>query len=278
MTHPALAPGRVAVVTGAASGIGQACARRFADLGMTVVLADLPGPGLEATAAELGEAAHAVPTDVSDPAAVGRLRDAAYGLGEVAVLMNNAGVGGGGKPWENPQGWRRVIDVNLWGVVNGLQAFVPEMLARGGAGAIVNTGSKQGITNPPGDAAYNASKAAIKAITEQLAHQLRNEPGTRISAHLLIPGFTFTGITARRLPEKPPAAWTPGQVADRLIAALNAGEFYVLCEDNETTREMDERRIAWGAGDLIENRPALSRWHPDFAEAFSRHMAGVRTP
>jgi NAD(P)-dependent dehydrogenase (short-subunit alcohol dehydrogenase family) len=278
MTHPALAPGRVAVVTGAASGIGQACARRFADLGMTVVLADLPGPALEATAAELGDAAHALATDVSDPAAVARLRDAAYGLGEVAVLMNNAGVGGGGKPWENPEGWRRVIDVNLWGVVNGLQAFVPEMLARGLPGAIVNTGSKQGITNPPGDAAYNASKAAIKAITEQLAHQLRGEPGGRISAHLLIPGFTFTGITARRLPEKPPAAWTPGQVADRLIEALNAGEFYVLCEDNETTREMDARRIAWAAGDLIENRPALSRWHPDFAEAFQQHMAGVRKP
>jgi NAD(P)-dependent dehydrogenase (short-subunit alcohol dehydrogenase family) len=188
--------------------------------------------------------------------------------------MNNAGVGGGGKPWENPEGWTRVMGVNLRGVANGLQAFVPEMLARGLPGCVVNTGSKQGITNPPGDAAYNASKAAVKALTEQLAHQLRNEPGARITAHLLIPGFTFTGITARRLPEKPLAAWTPGEVADRLLAGLAAGEFYVLCEDNETTRTMDERRIQWSADDLILNRPALSRWDPQYAEAFRRHMEG----
>jgi NAD(P)-dependent dehydrogenase (short-subunit alcohol dehydrogenase family) len=272
--HPALVPGRVAVVTGAASGIGRAAARRFADLGMTVVLADLAGAPLAATAAELGASAHAVPTDVADPASVAALKAAAFALGDVTVLMNNAGVGGGGKPWENPDGWNRVMGVNLGGVVNGLQAFVPEMLARGLPGAVVNTGSKQGITNPPGDAAYNASKAAVKALTEQLAHQLRNAPGTRITAHLLIPGFTFTGITARRLSEKPPAAWTPGEVADRLLAGLAASEFYVLCEDNETTRAMDERRIQWSADDLILNRPALSRWDPQYAEAYRRHMEG----
>jgi NAD(P)-dependent dehydrogenase (short-subunit alcohol dehydrogenase family) len=272
--HPALVPGRVAVVTGAASGIGRAAARRFADLGMRVVLADLPGDALAAAAAELGAAALAVPTDVADPASVAALKAAAFAQGEVTVLMNNAGVGGGGKPWENPEGWTRVMGVNLRGVANGLQAFVPEMLARGLPGCVVNTGSKQGITNPPGDAAYNASKAAVKALTEQLAHQLRNEPGARITAHLLIPGFTFTGITARRLPEKPLAAWTPGEVADRLLAGLAAGEFYVLCEDNETTRTMDERRIQWSADDLILNRPALSRWDPQYAEAFRRHMEG----
>ena len=273
-THPALQAGRVAVITGGASGIGLAAARRFAGLGMKVVLADVDGATLAEAAAGLGRDALAVPTDVSDPQALHRLKDAAYGLGEVSVLMNNAGRGGGGKPWRNPDGWRAVLDTNLFGVVNGLQAFVPEMLARGGPGAIVNTGSKQGITSPPGDAAYNCSKAAVKVVTEMLALELRNaDGGAGITAHLLIPGFTYTGMVARHVPEKPPSAWTPDQVAERLLAALAARDFYVWCEDNETTRAMDERRVQWAADDIIRNRPALSRWHPDYAEAFKAFMA-----
>ncbi|MDB5446675.1 MAG: short-chain dehydrogenase [Phenylobacterium sp.] len=272
--HPALIPGRVAVITGAASGIGLATARKLADLGMTVVLADRPGEALDAAAAGIGGKARAVATDVRDAEALSRLKDAADALGEVSFLMNNAGVGGGGKPWENPEGWRRVLETNLFGVVNGLQAFVPEMLARGGPGAIVNTGSKQGITTPPGDAAYNASKAAIKVVTEQLAHELRNAAGgAQITAHLLIPGFTFTGLTAGTRTDKPPGAWSAEQVADRLLYGLSAGEFYVWCEDNETPRGVDERRIQWAADDIIQNRPALSRWHPDHAEAFKAYMA-----
>jgi len=271
--HPALAPGGVAVITGAASGIGLASAHRLAGLGLKVVLADLPGENLDQAAASIGAGATAVPTDVSDAAALQRLQAAAYGLGEVRFLMNNAGVGGGGKPWENPEGWRRVLETNLFGVINGVQAFAPEMIARGGPGAIVCTGSKQGITTPPGDAAYNASKAAIKVVAEQLAHGLRNLPGCRISAHLLVPGFTFTGITARRLAERPPGAWTADQVAERLLEGLDRGDFYIWCEDGETTRDQDERRIQWAADDLIQNRPALSRWHPDYAERFKAFMS-----
>ena len=270
--HPALEAGRVAVITGGASGIGFAAARRFADLGMKVVLADLEGETLAAAAAEVGGLA--VPTDVSDPQALHRLRETAYGLGEVGVLMNNAGRGGGGKPWQNPDGWRAVLETNLFGVVNGLQAFVPEMLARGGPGAIVNTGSKQGITSPPGDAAYNGSKAAVKVVTELLAYELRNAEGAPpITAHLLIPGFTYTGMMKRHIPEKPPSAWTPEQVAERLLAGLEARDFYIWCLDNETTRDMDERRVQWSADDIIRNRPALSRWHPDYADAFKAFMA-----
>ena len=148
------------------------------------------------------------------------------------------------------------------------------MIAAGWPCAIVNTGSKQGITLPPGDTAYNVSKAGLKALTESLAHDLL-ATGGRVTAHLLIPGFTYTGFTRRRgVDEKPEAAWTADQVADFMLLAMARGDFYILCPDNDVTREMDERRITWGASDIIENRPALSRWHPDHVDAFKAHMEG----
>jgi NAD(P)-dependent dehydrogenase (short-subunit alcohol dehydrogenase family) len=146
------------------------------------------------------------------------------------------------------------------------------MIDEGRPAVIVNTGSKQGITAPPGDTAYNVSKAAIKTLTEGLQHTLRNTPGCQVSAHLLIPGFTFTGMT-RRGAEKPPAAWTADQVAGFMLERLAAGDFYILCPDNDVTRETDNKRIAWAAADLTQNRPALSRWHPDYKAAFDAFMA-----
>jgi NAD(P)-dependent dehydrogenase (short-subunit alcohol dehydrogenase family) len=278
-SHPALQKDRVAVITGAAGGIGLAAARRFAGLGMKVCLADANADALAGAATQVGAAAarpgdvRAFVVDVSRPEDVEGLKDGAYeAFGEVAVLMNNAGTGHGGGLFGARADWRRIIDVNLWGVVNGVQTFAPAMIAQRTPCAIVNTGSKQGITCPPGDTAYNVSKAGVKVVTEALAHELRNIEGCEVSAHLLIPGFTFTGMTAAPQAEKPPAAWTADEVVTFLLAAMSAGDFYVLCPDNDVTREMDERRILWAAQDLIENRPALSRWHPDYKEAFAQFM------
>jgi len=279
--HPALTPGRVAVITGAASGIGLATAKRLAGLGLKICLADVQAEPLKAAAAEVDGIARkkdaeviAVPTDVSRLEEVQRLKEAVYGrFGEVALLMNNAAVGDGGGPFENYERWRRLLEVNLWGPINGVQCFARAMVAQNAPGAIVNTGSKQGITTPPGDAAYNVTKAGVKVLTEAVAYELRNIPGCKVSAHLLVPGFTFTGMTRPGETEKPPAAWTADQVAEFLLAGMGRGDFYILCPDNSVTRETDNRRMQWAMEDLIKNRPALSRWHPDYKGEFDAFMA-----
>ncbi|MCA0032951.1 SDR family NAD(P)-dependent oxidoreductase [Mesorhizobium sp. B263B2A] len=277
---PALAPGNTAVITGAASGIGLAAAKRLALMGMKIVLADIGGARLDdasrAVSAIAGDdAVLAVAADVSKADEVDRLADRAFGaFGDVSLLMNNAGVGDNpGKPWENREEWKRLLDINFWGVVHGVEAFAPRMLASARPGLIVNTGSKQGITTPPGNLAYNVSKAGVKTFTEGLAHALRNEPGARLSAHLLIPGFTYTGLTEGAT-EKPAGAWTGEQVIDFMLESLVRGDFYILCPDNDVARPLDEKRMAWAIGDIIENRPALSRWHPDHKDAFAAFIKG----
>ena len=194
-----------------------------------------------------------MPATSSRPDDVEKLADAAYEkFGEVAFLMNNAGIGANpGKPWENREDWKALIEVNFWGAVYGVEAFAPRMIAGGAPGLIVNTGSKQGITTPPGNLAYNVSKAALKTFTEGLAHELRNIAGARLSAHLLIPGFTYTGLTTGAA-AKPAGAWTGEQVADFMLERLAHGDFYILCPDNETERA--DRRAPHGMGGRRHHR------------------------
>lgn len=181
--------------------------------------------------------------------------------------MCNAGIQPGSDIFDQAGTWDRVLSVNLGGVVNCCQVFAPGIIAGGHSGLIINTGSKQGITTPPGDPAYNVAKAGVKVFTEALQHELR-ESQSKVTAHLLVPGFVFTDLTRRDRKEKPAGAWTPEQTADFMMDGIAKGDFYIICPDNDVTRTLDEKRMAWAIGDIIENRPPLSRWHKDWAQSF----------
>lgn len=276
-----LCAGSVAVITGAASGIGLATAGYLAERGVHIILADLPGPALSEAlekVRKLGAVDHmAVPTDVADFAQVEALRDRTLDrFGTVTLLMNNAGTRSTeAKPWEDHNEWRRVLDTNLWGAVNGVQAFAPQMIRSGERALIVTTGSKQGITLPPGRGAYNLSKAALNSFATMLAHDMRIASSGRITTHLLIPGHVWTGMAGPLAP-KPDGAWAAEQVPPFLFDGIADGDFYILCPDNAVDRTTDEARIRWATDDIIYNRPALSRWHPDHVDDFVRFMARSR--
>ena len=280
MYRDAIEKGGLAVVTGAANGVGKAAAKRFLQDGLGIVLVDLPGEALDNAVTELRNLAGApatvlaAPTDVTDAAAMTALADRAFSLGEVAVLMNNAGIALPTGSWEHAGSWRKLMDVNLFGVMNGVHAFLPRMIDAARPAVVINTGSKQGITTPPGNPAYNASKAAVKVMTEMLAHDLR-EAKAQITAHLFVPGFTYTGMIRKFMPEKPAAAWTSEEAVDYMLRRVSVGDFYILCPDNDVSEGRDIKRIEWAMGDIINNRPALSRWHPDYTEAFAAHEASI---
>ena len=286
MDHPAICQNRVAVITGAAVGIGFAIASRLCQLGMKVVLFDKDQNALDAAVLSLyrrnaDAQVTTVTGGVTSASALQELFTVARGLGDVSMVVNNAAILKGAGPWSDQEQWRKTMEVNFWAVLAVQQLFVEYLLEQDFPAAVVSVGSKEGITTPPGNTAYSVSKVAVKVLTEHLEHELRERTSGRVSAHLLIPGYTFTpmnfpGISADSA--KPSAPWTADQVANRLLEGLARSDFYIFCEDNEVSRELDQRRMQWNADDLIQNRPALSRWHPEYRKQFKAYIADVAPP
>ncbi|KAL8296842.1 hypothetical protein RB597_006114 [Gaeumannomyces tritici] len=260
-----LKPGNTAVITGGASGIGLELAQRCAGSGMKVLVVDWDSKLLES----VGSVANNISTvkaDVSKPgdwAAVAAAVESELG-GAVSLLALNAGIGCR-SGWDDAAPFRGTMDVNFFGVVNGVAALLPMVRRAAGPAAVVITGSKQGITNPPGNPAYNASKAAVRSVAEHLAYDLRGDADPAV--HLLVPGWTFTAMTgADGSRGKPAGAWLVSQVVDHLVAKMDEGKFYVLCPDNDVSEDTDMRRVLWSAGDLAEGRPPLTRWREEWKE------------
>ena len=197
--HPALKAGNAAVITGGASGIGLAAAKAFIELGMNVMIADLKGEKLKRAGDELAELAEkkgvkalAHATDVSDLSELEELECAANrAFGNIHVLMNNAGIQPGTAIFGKQIPWDRIIGVNLTGVINGTRIFAPEMRAHGEPAMIINTGSKQGITTPPGNPAYNVAKAGVVALSESLLAELQP---LGIKVNVVCPSFFQTNL------------------------------------------------------------------------------------
>ncbi|HEY5011902.1 MAG TPA: SDR family NAD(P)-dependent oxidoreductase [Acidimicrobiia bacterium] len=216
--------GKVAVVTGAGSGIGAAMCRRFVAEGMAVIAADIDRRAAEATAAGIG--AHAVYVDVSDPTSVAALADEAFKIfGHVDLLCNNAGVFQSGQAWEPAlDDWNWALGVNLMGAIHGISSFVPRMIAQDTDGHVVNTSSVAALVSGPFTAPYIVSKAAVFSLTECLAHDLRAAK-SKIGASVLIPSAIDTEIarTARVRPERFGVDETPsGPMVVDFLASLTA--------------------------------------------------------
>ena len=278
MAKGILQKNRVAVVTGAGAGIGAAAAKLFDSRGMNVVAFDKNQEALDKLGQSLTNDYLLITGDVTRPEDLQDLLDQTYSqFGQCNLLFNNAGVGHKAGPWDSLSKWSSTMLVNFEAIVDLQHLFVPQMLKQESPSAIVNLGSKEGITTPPGNVAYSVSKAAVKVLTEHLAHELRNTPNHKVSAHLLVPGYTWTPMNFPEAdfdkPEtKPTEPWSPDELMAFFEERFEADDFYIIALDNEVTKEMDTKRMTWAMGDLIHNRPALSHWHPDYKEKFEAFM------
>lgn len=292
---------KTALITGAASGVGFATAKLCRSQGMHLALLDINAENLQKAKTELAALDSNLKTEayVLDVADLAKwdsvIAQVSAVFGGLDLVMLNAGASfkpqnqadGQLKPWSDVEYWKKVpmlpiylldkgelikdqtLDTNTIGLVNGIAATLPLLHASTTPKSLIITGSKQGITNPPGgnNPAYNASKAAVKNLAEHLAHDLRSEPGSsHISVHLLVPGWTWTGFmgnagpTAESEMKKMDGAWFPSQVADELYKGLQKGAFYIICPDDDVDVALDNARMHWASQDVIEGRPALSRW------------------
>ena len=245
---------------------------------MKLVLLDRNGSALQKLYSELETPCQTLVGDITDSQVLKRLVEIAYdNFGQVNLLFNNVGIGCQTSPWTNLDNWKLTMAVNLFSMIDIQSLFIPKMLEQKTPSAIVNLGSKEGITTPPGNAAYSVSKASVKVLTEQLAYELRNREEDQVSAHLLVPGYTWPPMNFKDADfndktSKPAEPWYPEQVIEALEKGLLNDQFYIICLDNEVTKEMDDRRMHWAMYDIIENRPALSRWHPDYKEEFEKYL------
>jgi len=281
--------GNTAVITGASTGIGRASAEYCSKHGMNVWMADIDANDLKSAlsivknlATDVGQFIHSVHVDVSkkdDMKALAQLVFNHKSTKSVSFLMNNAAIQIGGGPLDTSMDiFEEVLGVNTLGPIHGCQAFIPMMKEQNFEGLIVNTGSKQGITAPPGNLTYNVSKAALKTWTEGLEHELmqQRKHGGKLFSALLIPGWVNTDIhlkeqkmRAERNGEKfdentvffhegkpAPGAWMPMQVIEFMIEELRKGRFYIVCPDNDVDRETDILRMTWA---MVRNYVMMAR-------------------
>jgi NAD(P)-dependent dehydrogenase (short-subunit alcohol dehydrogenase family) len=278
MSVSVFSTGKNALITGAASGVGLAVAKLCASHGMNLHLVDNNSSAL--TEAKNGITTKGtLETHTLDVASLDDWSSLKSTLDKSNTKLDflhlNAGIGAKGD-WTDSSYFHKIFDVNFFGVINGINTFVPHFQNNSSdAKAIVVTGSKQGITNPPGNPAYNASKSALKSITEHLSFDLaKSSPST--SVHLLVPGWTFTGLTGGGSTKtKPDGAWSAEQVADFLYKKMGEGKFYVMCPDNDVDWETDRKRMMWTMGDVVYERQPQSRWREEFKEEAMKTMDGM---
>jgi NAD(P)-dependent dehydrogenase (short-subunit alcohol dehydrogenase family) len=264
--------GRVAVVTGGASGIGLAMAQRFSAEGMKVVLADVEEKALDRAVAQLSEGGAdvlGVVADVSDAQAVAELRDRALSAyGKVHVVCNNAGVGGGGMLWETSiEDWHWILGVNLWGVVHGIRTFVPLMIEQGEPAHVVNTASIAGLLSPPGIGIYNATKHAVVALSETLHIELLMR-GAPVKVSVLCPAWVRTNIAdAER--NRPEALQPRTQALGPEVEMVDQAMRQVIATG------MPPEEVAGQVLEAIRNEQLYVLTHPQFGKIVRAHYEGL---